>query len=125
MSSNMEILLSSSMEEIDLAYREAAGGISSKRPVIEMTIPSVLDKAISPPGMHVSCSLIIAVALGKIYSANYLLRHISLSQNPNRARNYMGACVVKLSYNLTATLCVQGNFVPTLTSFPSFALSFR
>ncbi|CAD6211441.1 unnamed protein product [Miscanthus lutarioriparius] len=41
---------SESMEEIDLAYREAAGGISSKRPVIEMTIPSVLDKAISPPG---------------------------------------------------------------------------
>ncbi|CAD6247993.1 unnamed protein product [Miscanthus lutarioriparius] len=41
---------SESMEEIDLAYREAAGSISSKRPVIEMTIPSVLDKTISPPG---------------------------------------------------------------------------
>ncbi|WVZ91477.1 hypothetical protein U9M48_037643 [Paspalum notatum var. saurae] len=44
---------SESMEEIDLAYREAAGGTSSKRPVIEMTIPSVLDKTISPPGQHV------------------------------------------------------------------------
>ncbi|CAM0147205.1 unnamed protein product [Urochloa decumbens] len=44
---------SESMEEIDLAYREAAGGVSSKRPVIEMTIPSVLDKTISPPGQHV------------------------------------------------------------------------
>ncbi|KAJ1254994.1 hypothetical protein BS78_K301800 [Paspalum vaginatum] len=44
---------SESMDEIDLAYREAAGGTSSKRPVIEMTIPSVLDKTISPPGQHV------------------------------------------------------------------------
>lgn len=44
---------SESMEEIDVAYREAADGISSKRPVIEMTIPSVLDKTISPPGQHV------------------------------------------------------------------------
>lgn len=44
---------SESMEEIELAYKEAAGGVSSKRPVIEMTIPSVLDKTISPPGQHV------------------------------------------------------------------------
>ncbi|OEL15887.1 Pyridine nucleotide-disulfide oxidoreductase domain-containing protein 2 [Dichanthelium oligosanthes] len=44
---------SESMEEIDLAYREAASGVSSNRPVIEMTIPSVLDKTISPPGQHV------------------------------------------------------------------------
>jgi phytoene dehydrogenase-like protein len=47
---------SESMEEIDLAYREAANGVSSTRPVIEMTIPSVLDKTISPPGMPISCS---------------------------------------------------------------------
>jgi phytoene dehydrogenase-like protein len=38
------------MEEIDVAYKEATGGVSSTRPVIEMTIPSVLDKTISPPG---------------------------------------------------------------------------
>uniref|UniRef100_M8AZE6 Amine oxidase domain-containing protein n=1 Tax=Aegilops tauschii TaxID=37682 RepID=M8AZE6_AEGTA len=44
---------SESMEEIDIAYKEAAGGFSSTRPVIEMTIPSVLDKTISPPGQHV------------------------------------------------------------------------
>ena len=42
------------MEEIDIAYKEAAGGFSSTRPVIEMTIPSVLDKTISPPGMSLS-----------------------------------------------------------------------
>uniref|UniRef100_A0ACD5WXE3 Uncharacterized protein n=1 Tax=Avena sativa TaxID=4498 RepID=A0ACD5WXE3_AVESA len=44
---------SESMEEIDIAYKEATGGVSSTRPVIEMTIPSVLDKTISPPGQHV------------------------------------------------------------------------
>jgi phytoene dehydrogenase-like protein len=49
------------MEEIDMAFREAESGISSKRPVIEMTIPSVLDKTISPPGMHIYYSLVVAV----------------------------------------------------------------
>ncbi|KAL3630295.1 hypothetical protein CASFOL_023279 [Castilleja foliolosa] len=44
---------SESMEEIDAASQESANGIPSRRPVIEMTIPSVLDKTISPPGMHV------------------------------------------------------------------------
>ncbi|KAG8049356.1 hypothetical protein GUJ93_ZPchr0009g1471 [Zizania palustris] len=44
---------SESMEQIELAYREAASGISSTRPVIEMTIPSVLDKTISPPGVPI------------------------------------------------------------------------
>lgn len=38
------------MEEIDLAYRDALNGMPSRRPLIEMTIPSVLDKTISPPG---------------------------------------------------------------------------
>ncbi|KAK1276285.1 hypothetical protein QJS04_geneDACA003725 [Acorus gramineus] len=42
-----------SMEEIDVACRDALSGIPSKRPLIEMTIPSVLDKTISPPGKHV------------------------------------------------------------------------
>ncbi|KAE8693275.1 AP-3 complex subunit sigma [Hibiscus syriacus] len=44
---------SESMEEIDLACKDAANGLPSRRPVIEMTIPSVLDKTISPPGTHV------------------------------------------------------------------------
>ncbi|KAI3768015.1 hypothetical protein L2E82_18446 [Cichorium intybus] len=44
---------SESMEEIDFACQEAINGLPSKRPVIEMTIPSVLDKTISPPGKHV------------------------------------------------------------------------
>ncbi|KAI5418343.1 uncharacterized protein LOC127074571 [Lathyrus oleraceus] len=44
---------SESMEDIHSASHDAANGIPSRRPVIEMTIPSVLDKTISPPGMHV------------------------------------------------------------------------
>lgn len=40
------------MEEIDLACQDAVNGLPSRRPVIEMSIPSVLDKTISPPGKH-------------------------------------------------------------------------
>ncbi|KAF9620525.1 hypothetical protein IFM89_013146 [Coptis chinensis] len=41
------------MEEIDSASRDAWNGLPSRRPLIEMTIPSVLDRTISPPGKHV------------------------------------------------------------------------
>ncbi|KAA3457506.1 pyridine nucleotide-disulfide oxidoreductase domain-containing protein 2-like isoform X1 [Gossypium australe] len=44
---------SESMEEIDSACQDAVNGLPSRRPVIEMTIPSILDKTISPPGKHV------------------------------------------------------------------------
>lgn len=44
---------SESMEEIDSAARDSWNGLPSRRPIIEMTIPSVLDKTISPPGKHV------------------------------------------------------------------------
>ncbi|KAG6577207.1 Pyridine nucleotide-disulfide oxidoreductase domain-containing protein 2, partial [Cucurbita argyrosperma subsp. sororia] len=42
-----------SMEEIDLACQDASNGLPSRRPIIEMTIPSILDRTISPPGKHV------------------------------------------------------------------------
>ena len=45
------LFLSSSMEEIDSACRDAWNGLPSQRPVMEMTIPSSLDKTISPPGI--------------------------------------------------------------------------
>lgn len=38
------------MEEIHSACQDTVNGLPSQRPVIEMTIPSVLDKTISPPG---------------------------------------------------------------------------
>ncbi|XP_068646179.1 uncharacterized protein [Aristolochia californica] len=41
------------MEEIHSACQDACNGFPSKRPLIEMTIPSALDKTISPPGKHV------------------------------------------------------------------------
>ncbi|KAH9663166.1 Amino oxidase domain-containing protein [Citrus sinensis] len=43
----------SSMEEIGSACQDAWNGLPSRRPVMEMTIPSSLDKTISPPGKHV------------------------------------------------------------------------
>lgn len=43
----------SHMHEIESAYQDAARGIPAMRPVIEMTIPSSVDKTISPSGQHV------------------------------------------------------------------------
>ena len=40
-----------SMEEIRSACQDACNGLPSRRPVMEMTIPSSLDNTISPPGM--------------------------------------------------------------------------
>ncbi|KAF8033520.1 hypothetical protein BT93_D2194 [Corymbia citriodora subsp. variegata] len=42
-----------SMEEIGSACQDAVNGVPSRRPFMEMTIPSVLDKTIAPPGKHV------------------------------------------------------------------------
>lgn len=44
---------SESMDEIHSACQDAVNELPSRRPIIEMTIPSVLDKTISPPGKHV------------------------------------------------------------------------
>jgi phytoene dehydrogenase-like protein len=40
--------------QIETAYRDAQAGRPSRRPVIEMTIPSVLDNTLAPPGKHVA-----------------------------------------------------------------------
>ncbi|XP_023322264.1 pyridine nucleotide-disulfide oxidoreductase domain-containing protein 2 [Eurytemora carolleeae] len=40
-------------EMINVAYQDAVEGRFSKAPMIEMTLPSSLDKTISPPGSHV------------------------------------------------------------------------
>ncbi|WVZ26671.1 hypothetical protein V8G54_005215 [Vigna mungo] len=54
---------SESMEDIHSACQDAANGTPSRRPVIEMTIPSVLDKTISPPGCPTMFSLLEEVLL--------------------------------------------------------------
>ncbi|KAI4385146.1 hypothetical protein MLD38_003204 [Melastoma candidum] len=41
------------MDEIDIACQESVNGFPSSRPIIEMTIPSVLDQTLCPPGKHV------------------------------------------------------------------------
>lgn len=46
-------ICSESMDNIGSACQDAQNGLPSKRPVMEMTIPSSLDKTISPPGKHV------------------------------------------------------------------------
>jgi len=41
------------LEELDDAYKDAAAGRPSKKPIIEMTIPSSVDKTVAPNGGHV------------------------------------------------------------------------
>ncbi|TDH01258.1 hypothetical protein EPR50_G00178460 [Perca flavescens] len=41
-----------SVELLETAYKEAINGHPSARPMLEMTIPSVLDPTLAPPGCH-------------------------------------------------------------------------
>ncbi len=41
-----------SIDEIDVAYEEARAGRPSRRPVVEMCIPSVVDPTLAPAGKH-------------------------------------------------------------------------
>lgn len=43
----------SSMQEIEDAQREASAGVPASQPVIEMTIPSSVDRTVAPEGKHV------------------------------------------------------------------------
>uniref|UniRef100_H3CTE9 Pyridine nucleotide-disulfide oxidoreductase domain-containing protein 2 n=1 Tax=Tetraodon nigroviridis TaxID=99883 RepID=H3CTE9_TETNG len=42
-----------SVAVLETAYKEAINGRPSARPMIEMTVPSVLDPTLAPPGCHV------------------------------------------------------------------------
>ncbi|XP_022052722.1 pyridine nucleotide-disulfide oxidoreductase domain-containing protein 2 [Acanthochromis polyacanthus] len=42
-----------SVEVLETAYKDALNGRPSARPMLEMTIPSVLDPTLAPPGCHV------------------------------------------------------------------------
>jgi phytoene dehydrogenase-like protein len=42
-----------SMSDIEDAYREASTGKPATRPVIEMTIPTSVDRTIAPEGKHI------------------------------------------------------------------------
>ncbi|XP_037541533.1 pyridine nucleotide-disulfide oxidoreductase domain-containing protein 2 [Nematolebias whitei] len=42
-----------SVDVLETAYKDAVNGRPSARPMLEMTIPSVLDPTLAPPGCHV------------------------------------------------------------------------
>ena len=46
------------LDELDTAYSEAVAGRASTNPMIEMTIPSVLDKTLAPEGKHVASAFV-------------------------------------------------------------------
>ena len=47
------IVLAPGLDYMDAAYQDARGGWS-RRPVIEMLVPSLLDDSLAPPGRHVA-----------------------------------------------------------------------
>src|SRR5229473_3174809 len=48
------IILAPSLSYMDQAYRDCVGSGWSRRPIIEMLIPSSLDDGLAPPGAHVA-----------------------------------------------------------------------
>src|SRR5262249_53911090 len=48
------IILAPSLAYMDQAYRDCVGSGWSRRPIIEMLIPSTLDDSLAPPGAHVA-----------------------------------------------------------------------
>ena len=72
---NYLLLLFSSMEEINKAWSDTLNGVPSTRPIIEMTIPSVLDSTISPPG-RVKYSFFLVNTFVQIQSPGQLLNVI-------------------------------------------------
>ena len=48
------IIMAPSLAYMDQAYLDAKAGGWSKRPIVEMLIPSTLDESLAPPGRHVA-----------------------------------------------------------------------
>jgi phytoene dehydrogenase-like protein len=48
------IIMAPSLAYMDQAYLDAKAGGWSKRPIVEMLIPSTLDDSLAPPGRHVA-----------------------------------------------------------------------
>jgi phytoene dehydrogenase-like protein len=53
------------MQDLEDGWFDAAGGQPSRRPIVEMTIPTSVDDTISPPGQHVA-SLFVQYAPYKL-----------------------------------------------------------
>jgi phytoene dehydrogenase-like protein len=76
---NGTIHLERSMTQIHDAYLDSARGVISRTPVIEMTLPSVIDPTLAPPGKHV-CLLFVQYA-------PYRLSPTSLDEIPAALRH--------------------------------------
>jgi len=58
------------LEELERAYDDAKYGRPSARPVIEMTIPTALDRTLAPPGHHMVC-LFVQYAPYRLAAGNW------------------------------------------------------
>lgn len=52
------LLLAASMDDIEAAFNHAKYGEFSQRPVMEISIPTVHDESLAPPGKHVLSALV-------------------------------------------------------------------
>lgn len=64
------IHIGASMEALERAYEEARGGRPSSEPIIEMTIPSALDRTLAPAGHHI-INLFVQYAPYRLASGNW------------------------------------------------------
>jgi len=64
------IHINSSLQDLETAYFEAQQGIPSRKPIVEMTIPTSVDKTIAPDGQHIA-SLFVQYAPYKLANGEW------------------------------------------------------
>ncbi len=64
------IHINAAMQDLEDAWFDASQGIPSRRPIVEMTIPTSVDDSIAPPGMHVA-SLFVQYAPFKLAKGSW------------------------------------------------------
>lgn len=64
------IHINSSLQDLESAYFDAQQGIPSRKPIVEMTIPTSVDRTIAPDGQHIA-SLFVQYAPYKLASGEW------------------------------------------------------
>jgi phytoene dehydrogenase-like protein len=64
------IHIGATLEGLERAYEEARAGRPSQRPVIEMTIPTSVDRTLAPPGHHI-VNLFVQYAPYRLAAGNW------------------------------------------------------
>ena len=64
------IHINSSLQDLESAYFDAQQGIPSRKPIVEMTIPTSVDKTIAPDGQHIA-SLFVQYAPYKLANGQW------------------------------------------------------